>query len=159
MPGFQTAFRTQLTDVDSTAKETLGSVRWVGNKLYKYVKLLNTSDSISVAANDSVAYALGQYANHVVVSDMTDSQATNPVGAGLVQAGLAATAGTAYYLWIQTQGPASPLKNFGGAPNDGDALNQSQTDKTMIVRLVNLQPRIFMVDKDTENKGACVFPI
>lgn len=128
--GLKRVFLTALTDVDSTDKEGVGTLRFEGNKVYKYVKLQNTTATVAGAANTVCAYGLSGIADHLVVTDNSDSQ-TKPIGAGVLQAAVAGVAGTAYYLWIQVTGAFTDATGLAGTPSDGDALYLSTTDLTL----------------------------
>lgn len=56
MAGIKQTFVTKLTDVNSTAQEVLGTLRFEGNKVYKYVEIKNTTATVAGAAGDPVAY-------------------------------------------------------------------------------------------------------
>lgn len=102
--GIKQAFASRLTDVDSVAREQLGTIRFEGNKVYKYVKFRNITATVAAGAGSLVGYeALDGYANNHVVADMTDADA-QPNGAGATLATITGTAGTDYYCWIQIKG-------------------------------------------------------
>lgn len=134
--GIKKIFATKLTEVATTDKEGVGTIRFEGNKVYKWVKLQNTTATVAVAAGDAVAYnaATGHSVNQVV-SDLSDADAI-PVCAGLVQAAIAGVLATAYYCWIQIKGPATALQTLAGSPADGDLLMMAtSTDKTLTKQL------------------------
>ena len=129
----KTIFRTRLTDVDSSAVDTLGDLRYEQDKIYKYVQLQNTSATVAVVATDMVSYdnETGARTN-IVVADDDDADAV-PIGAGAVQAAAAGTLTVAYYLWIQVTGPIT-LATPPTSGNDGQSLMMSTSaDKTLIV--------------------------
>lgn len=102
--GIKQAFASKLTDVDTVAREALGTLRFEGNKVYKYVKLKNVTATVAAAAGSLVGYkAATGYADHEVVVDLTDADA-QPSGAGATLATITGTAGTTYYCWIQIKG-------------------------------------------------------
>jgi hypothetical protein len=121
MPGHKSVFVSALTEVTSVAKDSLGDIRWVGNKVYKYVQLANTTATVAVAAGDPVAYGQDAgYGSNIVVSDVDDA-ATSPVCAGVVGATCAGVhGGTVYYLWVQIKGAATILTDLAGGTADGD---------------------------------------
>ena len=60
--GIKQAFASKLTDVDSVAREALGTLRFEGNKVYKYVELRNVTATVAGVAGNGVAYgAAGGY--------------------------------------------------------------------------------------------------
>lgn len=129
--GFKRVYLTPLTAVDTADKEDVGTLRFEGNKVYKYVKLQNTTATVAVAAGDAVAYdaAVGHSVSQVV-SDMSDADSI-PVAAGIVQGTVAGVLATAYYCWIQIKGPSTALQTIAGSPADGDHFSMSTTDKTL----------------------------
>jgi hypothetical protein len=132
MAGHKSVFVSALTEVTTTQKDDLGDIRWVGNKVYKYVKLANVTATIAVVSGDPVAYLADTgYNEHTVVSDASDG-ATKPICAGVVGAACAAVhGGTVYYLWVQIKGGATINENIAGStPADGDALYMSD-DKVL----------------------------
>ena len=129
--GFKRVYLTPLTAVETTDKEGLGTLRFEGNKVYKWVKILNTTATVAGVAGDAVAYAAATGHNtNTVVIDASDADA-NPVLAGLLQGSVTGTAGTSYYGWIQIKGPATAAVTLAGTPADGDMLMMSTTDKTL----------------------------
>ena len=158
MGGFKQAFVQGLTEVSLTEKDSLGDIRWEGNKCYKYVKFLNTSATVAGVANDMCGYTLAGYASHTVCCDATD-MATKPIGAGICLAAVTGTAGTAYYIWIQIKGPATITTNLAGTPSDGDALYLSTTDKTLTLATAADDPVCAYADDDSAQLVAldCVF--
>lgn len=128
----KTTFITQLTDVDTTQKEQLGSLRFENGNWYKYVKFQNTTATVAIVADDPVAYVDNSYASHIVCGDMTDA-ATKPLLAGIALASIAGVAGTAYYCWIQIKGSAYTNSAIAGTPADGDKAWMSTTDKALTI--------------------------
>lgn len=134
--GQKKVFATPLTAVESTDKEGVGTIRIEGNKIYKWVKLLNSTATVAGVAGDLVAYAKNGYDQHTVVTDFTDAD-TAPVGAGLLVASVNGTAGTAEYCWIQIAGPAVANQALGGSPGEGAPLMAGTTDKTLTLATAN----------------------
>jgi len=129
--GLKRVYLTPLDAVDTVDKEDVGTLRFEGNKIYKYVKLQNTTATIAVLSGDAVAYnAATGHSVSQVVSDMTDAD-TNPVCAGILQGTVAGVLAVAYYCWIQIKGPATALQTIAGTPADGDHFMGSTTDKTL----------------------------
>lgn len=157
MPGFKSVFVQELTEVSTVLRDQLGDIRWAGNDVYKYVKLANVTATVAVVAGDPVAYLLAGYDDHIVVSDISDSQG-NPVGAGIMQAACAGVAGTDYYIWIKIKGAATIIENFAGVPVDGDAMKMSTTDKTLTVASAEDSPIIGYIDDDGLQLFICDFP-
>ncbi len=131
--GFKRVFLTPLTAVETTDKEGVGTLRFEGNKIYKWVKLLNTSATVAGAAGDAVAYnALTGHSLSEVVSDIDDAEAA-PIGAGILTAAVAGVLATAYYIWIQIKGPVTVLQTIADTPVDGQEVSMSTTDLTLTV--------------------------
>ncbi len=150
MPGSKTVFVSSLTEVTTVAKDQLGDIRWVGNKVYKYVKLLNATATVAVAAGDPVAYAADTgYGSNIVVSDMDDA-ATSPVCAGVVGAAVAGVHSPAvgYYCWVQIKGVVTILTDLSGTA-DGDMVYMPATDKTLAKMAAVGDPLCGYVTDDT----------
>lgn len=121
MSGLKQTFVTKLTDVTTDAKESLGTIRWEKNKVYKYVQYVEAAAATDGVAGE-VAYYLAAggdgaaegYLNSKVTSDLTDSA---EVGAGVLQANMS----DLEYGWIQIKGPAT-LSIALTAGADGDPL-------------------------------------
>lgn len=129
MSGLKGTYQTPLTEVSTTDKEGLGTLRLEGGKWYKWVKLLNDTATVAVAAGTLVAYdALTGYVNNIVVADLTDAD-TAPFCAGATVAVAAGTLDVAYYLWIQIKGAiVLDTAVTGGAA--GEAFYLTTTDRT-----------------------------
>ena len=155
--GIKKVFITPLTDNSTTDKEGVGTIRFEGNKIYKYVKLLNITATVTGLAGDMVGYSLALMASSTVVTDNSDSQ-TKPIGAGMLQGSVAGVAGTAEYIWIQIKGPALAL-SIGGTAADGDALYLSTTDKVLTLATAADDPICAYADDDSAFLIAldCVF--
>lgn len=131
--GIKQAFATKLTDVDTVQREQLGTLRFEGNKVYKYVTYNPGAGPVAaVAGNVCYYYAPGgdhaaeQYTNNVVTSDLSDSA---EVGAGVLM-GVIPTGG---FGWIQIRGAAT-LTTALTAGTDGDPLCPTgSTDGTLDV--------------------------
>lgn len=127
-------FKTQITDVNVTAVDTLGSLRIDGDKLYKYMKLQNTS-GVACVAGDPVSYkatpAAG-YSVNVVTSKVSEADA-QPICAGCVQATISSAQTTAgVFIWVQVTGLISvPAAVTSGVVGSGAMM--SGTDKTFTV--------------------------
>lgn len=131
--GAKKVFLTKLTDTSTLDKEGVGTLRWEGNKCYKWVLYNNGAGSVAaVAGNIVFYYALsgdgvsGGYENNEVTADVTDS---GGIAAGVLQAVIA----DGSYGWIQIKGPAT-LTTALTAGSDGNALTAiGAGDSTMDV--------------------------
>jgi hypothetical protein len=103
MGGKKSIFVTGLAEVSTTEKETLGDLRWEGNKCYKYVQYKATA--IACIANSMVGYySEDGYKNHQVTLDTSDQEAAGTLlAAGVTQAVIP----TNGYGWIQIKGLAT----------------------------------------------------
>lgn len=127
--GLKFVFATKLTDVDTSDKEGIGTIRIEGNKIYKYVNLKNHTATVAGAAGDLVGYyAVTGYGVNRVVVDMSDADAV-PICAGALLAAVTGTLDVDYYCWVQIKGPntLSTAVTSGAA---GKRFNLSTTDKT-----------------------------
>lgn len=133
--GIKQAFATKLTDVDTVQREALGTLRFEGNKVYKYVKLRNITATVAAVAGDCAVYENedGLQNNHAV-TDYTDGGSV-PLGAGVILAAVAGVALTDYFLWLQVKGPATLNQTVGGSAADGDQLKAGTSDKAFTKQL------------------------
>ena len=134
--GIKKIFASALTEVTSVTKEELGTVRFEGNNVYKYVKIQNVTATVAGAKGDPVPYRADKYDEHWVVIDNTDADAVG-IPAGVLQGTVVGTAGTVYYGWIQIRGFATLNAALAGSPAVGDELTilAATTDKNATRRL------------------------
>lgn len=118
--------------VTSSAEFTVGVLGTNHDgKVWKYVKILNTTATVAGVAGDLAAYAAATgHSTATVVLDFTDADA-KPFGAGLLGGTITGTAGTAEYGWIQIKGTATANQTLADTPADGEELMASTTDKTL----------------------------
>lgn len=124
--GIKKVFQTLLADTSSKDKEEVGTLRFEGNKVYKWVKYNNGAGDVASIAGDVAYYygvsgdaVTGGYENNVVTMDRTDAY----LGAGVFQAIIA----DGEYGWIQIKGPAT-LTNTLTAGADGNPLTHIGAD-------------------------------
>lgn len=155
--GIKKVFATPLDTVDTTDKEGVGTIRFEGNKVYKYIQYEAGAGAVAgVAGNVTYYYAAGgasagAHASNIVTSDLSDS---NEVGAGVLQAALA----DGEYGWIQIKGPAiiTPALTAGA---DGDPLTATgATDGTLDVAALITDPIVAWADDASAKKIICDFP-
>lgn len=113
---FKSVFITPLSDVASTDKEGVGTLRFENNKVYKYVKYVHGTGSLDVVAGDMAVYT--DESAEEVTADVSDISAQE-IGAGVFVADVDETD---RYCWIQTTGPATLNQAIGGSAGDGDPL-------------------------------------
>jgi len=148
----QRVFVTPVDQIDTDAKQVLGTLRWEGNKCYKYVEILNTTATVAGASGDPVAYgAATGYGSNIVVIDLSDADASFALPAGTLNGTVTGTAGTPYYGWVQIKGEATVNTTIGGSAADGDLLELAATDKTVQKRTV-VDNNIFGYAEDASAK-------
>lgn len=141
MAGLKQVFVQALTETSLTPKDTLGDLRYEGNKQYKYVKVQNTTATVAGVAGDVVIYDNedGGNNNHVV-TDYTDGSAV-PIGAGALQSTIVGTLTVPEYVWIQTRGPCT-LNQALTAGSDGNTIKAGASDKVATVVAAATDPRM-----------------
>lgn len=98
--GLKRVFLTPLDTVDTSDKEGVGTIRFEGNKVYKYIQYSEEAAAVDGVAGEVAYYvAATGYAANDVTSDLT---ASDEVGAGVLQAALSDNE----YGWIQIKGYA-----------------------------------------------------
>lgn len=145
-------FLTKLTDVSDNDLEGVGTLRWVGNKCYKWVKYDTGAGPVAaVAGNIAYYYAAGGYQDHIVSCDLSDSV---NLGAGVL---LAAPTDT-QYCWIQIKGAAT-LTTALTAGADGNALTAvGTTDGTLDVSGADTDHVCAIADDISAKEVICDFP-
>jgi len=109
--GIKQVFVSSLTEVFTTPKEELGTLRFEGNKVYKYVKYNDGAGNVAgVAGNTVVYYTNAGYGNNEVSMDTS----VLTIAAGQLMA--ACVDGD--YVWIQIRGEATHTTAFETS-NDG----------------------------------------
>tara|TARA_Y100000296_G_C5132490_1_gene236316 strand:+ start:517 stop:996 length:480 start_codon:yes stop_codon:yes gene_type:complete len=115
MAGFKQSFVQALTETSTTEKDSLGDIRWEGNKCYKYVQYKATAIAC-VAGRMTGFYTMDGYKNNQVTLDTSDQpQAATLTGAGLTLSVIP----TDGYGWVQIKGAATMSVAFV-AGTDGD---------------------------------------
>jgi hypothetical protein len=109
------SWKSALTDVDSTAQETLGTIREDDNKRYKYVQFSGTT---AIDAGDFLCYLT--YASNALLQIVDGANGGSLVGAGVALATVAS--GAVAFGWIQISGVAVLEEALAGSPSIGDAL-------------------------------------
>lgn len=153
--GIKQAFASKLTDVDTVARDQLGTLRFEGNKVYKYVKY-NQGSGVVAAAAGNIAYYMGGatpvgHATNEVTSDLSDSV---NIGAGVLM-GVIPHGG---FGWVQITGPATitPALTAGA---DGNALTPvGATDGTLDVSAAVTDHICAIAEDASLKKILCMFP-
>jgi hypothetical protein len=144
--GSPQSFKAQLTDVDSTAQEFLGQIRYDVNKVYKYVKFSGTT-----------AIAVGDFLCYVTSAGATDT-ATTVDGAnagGLVGAGVACAivaSGAVAYGWIQVRGLCVLSTALAGTPSIGDLLTNDGATTPAVTTITDVDSQEIGIAFDVTNK-------
>ncbi len=122
--GIKKIFQTKLADTSTSDLEGVGTIRFEGSKIYKWVKYNNGAGPVaSVAGGMGYYYALSKdgvsqgYENSEVTMDFTDGLFC----AGVFQAVIA----DASYGWIQIRGAAAMTVAIDVGAADGNMLKMS----------------------------------
>ncbi len=156
--GMKKVFQTLLTETSTKDKEVVGTLRFEGNKIYKWIKFNNGQNDVAcVAGNVGYYYGVGTnastggYENNVVTMDQADMY----LGAGVFQAIIA----DGLYGWIQIKGPAT-ITTALKAGGDGEALTHVgiSTDGTLDVNAADTSAMVAFATDADEELIACDFP-
>ncbi len=156
--GTKRVFVTSLTETSATDKEGINTLRWEGNKCYKWVQYNSGAGTVAAVAGNVAYYyapsgdhASEQYTNGIVTSDLSDSA---EIGAGVLQAVIATTE----YGWIQIKGPAT-LTTALTAGADGDPLTATgTTDGTLDVSAAVTDINVAIAQDISDKTVICDFP-
>jgi len=150
--GQKKVFITRLTDTSTSDLEGVGTLRWEGNKCYKWVQYnAGVGNVAAVAGRVAYYYQAAGMAAGVVTSDLSDSV---NIGAGVLQAAIA----NGSYGWIQIKGPATlTIALTAGA--DGNALTPvGATDGTLDVSALVTDHICAYADDASASMIVCDFP-
>lgn len=135
--GFRQIFASSIGDVDTYARDVVGSLRFENDKWYRYVAILNETATVAGVAGDPVAYNAGGASSEgddvVCVIDLSDAD-TVPVCAGFLTGSVAGvhSPATTYYTWVQLTGvvtvPTAITSGVVGRP-----VYLTTTDKTLAI--------------------------
>lgn len=132
IPAESTPYNSAIGDVDVSAKDMLGALRFYNNKWYKYVKIANVTATVAGAVGDPCSYK-ATYDGSTCVLDQSDAEAIT-VCAGFLTGAVTGTSGTAYYTWVQLTGLVTvPTAVTGGAIGKTCYCAAGATDKTLLV--------------------------
>jgi hypothetical protein len=159
MSSFKVTFKSQLTDVDTTAMEDLGAIRMDENGVHKYVQFgatRTTNVSGALVAGDVVCYVLGTTADLDLMT-LVD-EANTAVGAGVVEAAVAATGGP-FYGWVKIKGTVTLSGTPAGSPAAGDELTPaSASAKSLTKRATDNGQSVGVLVDATNFVMNCNFP-
>ena len=140
MSGNARVFQNRLTDTSLKDVVGVGTLRWEGNKCYKWVKY-DEGDSLDIVVGDVLAYKATSYNDNVVTADLSEAD-TLPTPAGIA---LSTVTVDLTYMWIQIKGFATlSLDVLGTTPGNGEALGaglNGGTNKAAIVDPADNQVR------------------
>ena len=148
MSGNARVFQNRLTDTSLKDVVGVGTLRWEGNKCYKWVKY-DDGASVDIVVGDVLVYKAISYDLNIVTADLTDAD-TVPLPAGLAMGTVQVDA---TYMWIQIKGFATlALDPTGTTPDNGEALgvggSTGGTDKEAIVDPIDNQMRFGAIVDD-----------
>ena len=127
--GVKKIFITKLTDVSSKDLEGLGTLRWEGNKCYKWVTYSHEAAAVDGVAGEVAAYLpIDGYKNNDVTSAIT---AASDIGAGVLQAIMADNE----FGWIQIKGPATLTIALTDATDDAPQVLLGGADGTLDINI------------------------
>ena len=151
--GLKRVFVTALDDVSATDDEGVGTIRFEGMNVYKYVKYDDGAANLDLIPGDVVGYV--SYPNGVVTGDQ--SSAVDIIGAGVSMGTVTVDAS---YFWIQIKGLAD-LSQDVTAGALGNALTLvGAADKELDVSAVVTDAVVaYLVDATASAQQiACDFP-
>jgi hypothetical protein len=111
--GIKRIFQTSLTDTATTDLEEAGTLRWEGNKVYKWVRYSGATGEVPAVVGWVCGYKASQYdPSGAAESTVTcDHSSTRNIGAG-VHVSVIPELG---FGWIQIKGPATVALTIGDA--------------------------------------------
>lgn len=151
--GMKRVFITALDDVYTVDKESVGTIRWEGNKCYKYMQYIEGTAAVDAVAGE-VAYYYEDSGpvDNKVCSDLSDC--TGDIGAGVLQAIMS----DEEYGWFQIKGQAT-LSIALTAGADGNALTAvGAGDGTLDVSAAVTDAVVAYAVDATAKIIACDFP-
>ena len=147
MAGAKKVFITRLTDTSDKDLEGVGTIRWEGNKCYKWVKYDTAAGNVAAVA--------GQVAYYMSTGDVTsDVSASLSIGAGVLQAAIP----DANYGWVQIKGEATLSIALTGGANGNALTPVGAGDGTLDVSALVTDPICAYVFDSATNKIICDFP-
>ncbi len=127
--GMKKIFVTKLTDVKTTDVEGLGTLRFEGNKIYKWITYSEEAAAVDGVAGEVTYYLpIDGYKNHDVTSDLT---AGADIGAGVLQAIMSDNE----FGWIQIKGLATLTIALTDATDDAPQVPVGAADGTLDINI------------------------
>lgn len=146
--GIKKIFKTALTETKTYDAEQVGTIRFEGNKVYKWVQFSGTT---AVAAGKAVSYLTMAGAD--LLENIVDG-ASSVVGAGIAQTAVAA--GVVMYGWLQIMGPCVFAGTVTGAAGGG--LTTAGAGNGNLVVTTGVIPEIAILLDATNLIVLCTFP-
>jgi len=110
-----------------TERDTLGDIRWEGNRCYKYVKLRNEVNAVSADIGHKVIYKTDNGHNDNTVT-MSENSEPGDIVAGVISAPADGVLLVEYYMWIQIKGPVLLSNTVISASDVGDTVTTGIND-------------------------------
>ena len=152
--GIKKVFQGPVTQVDTTDLEEVGTIRFEGNKIYKYVKLYNDTATAAVVVGDALCYASpGGYESNTVVMDLNDAGSSGSIiCAGCATGTVTGTVDTAYYIWVQIKGTITTTKDLPGTA-DGKTVTMSDAsaDGTLVAQNAATEQTVGIISDESAN--------
>jgi hypothetical protein len=119
--GIKKVFVTGIETVSDTDLEEVGTLRWRGNKVYKWVRYsTGTSDVAAVAGNATYYIPATGYTASLVTSDVSDGIVSSGIESGICAGVLVAAPTDDQYCWIQIKGGVTLAQAIVDAAADGE---------------------------------------
>lgn len=153
--GIKKVFQGPLDQMDDTDKEGVGTLRFEGNKVYKYLNLTNGSGNVAVAAGDVVFYTSADQI--AATPDLTDVVGC---AAGVAQGAVAQSTTGGKYGWVQVRGVAQLSTNVSAGAVGNALTHVGAADKTLDASALVTDPIVAFLLSTTsgQQKIACMFP-
>ena len=147
MSANQLGFVSALGDIDTYARDTLGSIRYDANGVSKYVQFGASRTgqvSAQLVVGDVVCYVVGTTADLDLLTLVDEPNSA--VGAGVVwgyptdvtgTTVKVATTGGPYYGWIKIKGTVTLSNAAGGSAAAGNALTTSSASAKTVTKRAN----------------------
>ena len=143
-----TSFKAALTDLDTTAQETVGIIRENARGRYKYVKFSGTT---AIAVGDFLCYVASGGATDTMVT-VDGANTAVPAGVALAIVGT----GTVLYGWIQVRGLAILSTALAGSPAAGDKMTTASAAAPAVTKVVTDNASTACIAFDVTNKIVAV---
>lgn len=127
--GVKKIFLTKLTDVKTVDVEGIGTLRWEGNKCYKWITYSEEAAAVDGVAGEVTFYTvIDGYKLHEVTSDLT---ASGNIGGGVLQAIMS----DGEFGWIQIKGAATLTIALSDGTDDSPQTPLGGNDGTLDINI------------------------